>query len=197
MEIVVDFRKKRTGPPPPLLIDGGCVERVTSFKFLGVHIQDNLSWNTNTKVIFKKAQQKLHFLRVLRKYHPSQELMMAFYRSAVESTLTYCMGAWFGSCSEEDKTTLQRVVNTAQKIMGCPLPSLESIYSTRCLRRATKIRTDPHHPGNGLFETMRSGWRLRALANGGERLKKSFYPSAVRIVNDSLDRANNPPPPLR
>ena len=196
VEIVVDFRKKKEGPVPPLLIDGGCVERVTSFKFLGVHIQEDLHWGINSKVIHKKARQRLHFLRILRKYQPSQELMVSFYRSTVESILTYCMGVWFEGCTEAERTNLQRVVNSAQKIIGCPLPSLESIFETRCHRRVAKIRADPYHPGNGLFATMRSGWRLREIG-GKKRLTTSFYPAAIRIANTALTRQLNcPPPPL-
>ena len=37
-EMIVDYRKKRTGP----LIDGAVVEQVESFKFLGVHINNKL-----------------------------------------------------------------------------------------------------------------------------------------------------------
>ncbi|KAI3366888.1 hypothetical protein L3Q82_009531, partial [Scortum barcoo] len=45
---------------------GGCssttmmaVERVSSFKFLGTHISENLSWTTNTSSLIKKAHQRL------------------------------------------------------------------------------------------------------------------------------------------
>ena len=191
-EVIVDFRRKKT-EIQPLLIDGGCVERVTSFRFLGVHIQEDLHWGINSKVIHKKARQRLHFLRILRKYQPSQELMVSFYRSTVESILTYCMGVWFEGCTEAERTNLQRVVNSAQKIIGCPLPSLESIFETRCHRRVAKIRADPYHPGNGLFATMRSGWRLREIG-GKKRLATSFYPAAIRIANTALTRQLNCPP---
>ncbi|KAI3366889.1 hypothetical protein L3Q82_009532 [Scortum barcoo] len=35
------------------------VERVSSFKFLGTHISENLSWTTNTSSLIKKAHQRL------------------------------------------------------------------------------------------------------------------------------------------
>ena len=91
-EIIVDFRRKKKSTVSPLRIDGECVERVASFLFLGVHIQEDLSWEINTKVILKKAQQRLHFLRILKKYQPKRKLLVSFYRSTVESILTYCIG---------------------------------------------------------------------------------------------------------
>ncbi len=45
-EVIIDFRKNM-GDHAPLYINGDCVERVTAFKFLGVHISETLSWSTD------------------------------------------------------------------------------------------------------------------------------------------------------
>jgi len=86
-ELIVDFRKK-SGTPTPILIDGTEVERVTSFKFLGVHISEDLSWSLNTSTLVKKAHQRLFFLRRLKKAHLSPQILMNFYRCTIESILT-------------------------------------------------------------------------------------------------------------
>jgi hypothetical protein len=39
---------------------------VKSFKFLGVHITDNLKWSTHTDSVVKKVQQSLFNLRRLK-----------------------------------------------------------------------------------------------------------------------------------
>jgi hypothetical protein len=46
------------------------VEKVESFKFLGVHITDKLKWSTHTGSVVKKAQQqqRLFNLRRLKKF---------------------------------------------------------------------------------------------------------------------------------
>ena len=113
-----------------------------------MHIQEDLSWRTNTTAIIKKAQQRLYFLRVLRNYHLREELLVAFYRISVESIISYCICVWFSGCTAAERKALQRVINSAQKIISCPLPSLEELYNTRCLKKATKIAGDPSHPGN-------------------------------------------------
>ncbi|KAI5619892.1 hypothetical protein C0J50_20542 [Silurus asotus] len=64
-EMVVDFRRTQSDHSP-LIIDGSSVE---STKFLGVHLVDNLTWSLNTSSITKKAQQRLYFLKRLRKAH--------------------------------------------------------------------------------------------------------------------------------
>ena len=45
-EMIVDFRKQQR-EHPPIHIDGTVVEKVKSFKFLGVHITDQLKWSTH------------------------------------------------------------------------------------------------------------------------------------------------------
>ena len=41
-EMIVDFRRKKSSPPSPLVIDGRTVELVQHFKFLGSTISSNL-----------------------------------------------------------------------------------------------------------------------------------------------------------
>lgn len=49
---------------------GMAVERVSSIKFLGVHISDDLSWSTNTSSLVKKVHQRLFFLRIMKEEPP-------------------------------------------------------------------------------------------------------------------------------
>ena len=64
-EMIVEYRKRRT-KHAPILIDGAVVEQVESFKFLGVHITNKLIWSKHTKIVLKRAQQKLFPLRRLK-----------------------------------------------------------------------------------------------------------------------------------
>ena len=55
-EMIVDYMKKRT-EYAPIFIDGAVVEKVESFKFLGVHITNKLTWSMHTKTVVKRARQ--------------------------------------------------------------------------------------------------------------------------------------------
>ena len=57
-ELIVDYRKRRD-EQAHINIDGTEVERVESFKFLGVHITNKLSWSKHTKTVVKRARQHL------------------------------------------------------------------------------------------------------------------------------------------
>ena len=105
-ELILDFRRNKVAPAP-LYINGESVERVETFKFLGVHISANLSWSANTTALVKKAQQRLHFLRVRRKEQLNTNLLVTFYRTAIESLLTYAVSVWHSNCTEADRKRLQ------------------------------------------------------------------------------------------
>lgn len=63
-ELIMDFR--RSGAEPASLhIIGVRVERVSTFKFLGGQISEHLTWSATTTGLVKKAQQQLHFVRLL------------------------------------------------------------------------------------------------------------------------------------
>ena len=63
-ELILDFRRKKGANPPPIFIKGDPVERVYSFKYLGIHITDDLTWTINTTTTTKKATQRLYFLKI-------------------------------------------------------------------------------------------------------------------------------------
>ncbi|KAK3531119.1 hypothetical protein QTP70_011867 [Hemibagrus guttatus] len=58
-ELIIDFRREKGRTHDPIHINGMAVERVSSFKFLGTHISEDLSWTTNTSSLVKKAHQRL------------------------------------------------------------------------------------------------------------------------------------------
>ncbi len=61
-ELVVDFRRQ-SREHTPITIDKTPEERVSSFKFLCVHITEDLTWSAHTDAVLKKAHQRLFFLR--------------------------------------------------------------------------------------------------------------------------------------
>ncbi len=89
----------------------------------------------------------------------------------------------YGNSSSQDCKALQRVVRLAERISGSALPSLQDIYLKRCRGRAVKIIKDSNHPGNCLFTRLPSGKRFRCLMAKTERLRRSFFPKAIRLLN--------------
>ena len=91
-EMIEDFRKRKN-PFAPIFVKGNSIERVDCFKFLGTIISSDLVWENNTDALVTKAQQRLFFLRQLKKFGLRREILVQFYRSAIEYSyiLNMCM----------------------------------------------------------------------------------------------------------
>ncbi|KAI3352952.1 hypothetical protein L3Q82_019522 [Scortum barcoo] len=111
-------------------------------------------------------------------------LLCSFYRCTIESILTgCCITAWYSSCTALNHKALQRVVKAAQHITRTELPSMEDLYTQRCRKKATKIIKDPSHPSYKLFCLLPSGRRFRSIRARTTRLRDSFIPQAIRLLN--------------
>ncbi|KAK3509415.1 hypothetical protein QTP70_034170 [Hemibagrus guttatus] len=156
VEMIVDFRRNTPALPPPTIMNS-TVPTVESFRFLGTTISQDLKWDTHIDSIIKKAQQRLYFLRQLRKFNLPQELLTHFYSAVIESVLCTSKTVWFGSATKSDIRRLHRMVRTAERIIGAPLPTLQELYTSRVRKRALKNTLDPSHPGHLLFDLLPSG----------------------------------------
>eukprot|EP00061_Rhincodon_typus_P010275 g34444.t1 len=75
------------------------------------------------------AQQRLFFLRWLRKFSMSTRFLTNFYRCTIENRQSGCIMAWDGNCSAQDYEKLQKVACTAQTITQANVPSMDSNYT--------------------------------------------------------------------
>ena len=88
-EMCIDFRRNRT-VNSPIVINGEPVEQIDSFKYLGVMLDENISFTKHVTAVQKKSQQRLHVLRQLRAFYVDPLLLLRLYRSIIEPLITYC-----------------------------------------------------------------------------------------------------------
>ncbi|XP_061638916.1 uncharacterized protein LOC133482616 [Phyllopteryx taeniolatus] len=182
VEMIVDFRR-HPSPQLPLTLSSCLVSTVETFKFLGISVSQNLKWEININSVLKKAEQRIYFLRLLRKQGLPQEQLRQFYTAVIESVLCSSITVWFGAATKKDKLRLQRTIKTAGKIVGTPLPTLEDLHAARTKTRAYKILLDPPHPGHQLFQLLPSGRRYRTMKTKTSRHSNSFFPLAINFLN--------------
>ncbi|KAK1802877.1 hypothetical protein P4O66_021404 [Electrophorus voltai] len=94
-ELIVDCSKKQERHYQPVRISGTTGERVDSFRYLGVHISQDLSWSHHTNSLAKKARQRLYHLRRLRDFRLPSKVLRNFYTCTIESILTGNITVWF------------------------------------------------------------------------------------------------------
>ncbi len=135
VEMIVDFRRNPPALPPPIIMNSS-VTAVESFRFLGTTISQDLKWDNHIDFIVKKAQQRLYFFSQLMKFNLPQELLIQFYSAIIESHLCTSITVWFSSATKSNLRRLRRVVWTAERMIGTPLPALQELYLSRVSKRA-------------------------------------------------------------
>uniref|UniRef100_A0AAV2JS25 Alkylated DNA repair protein AlkB homologue 8 N-terminal domain-containing protein n=1 Tax=Knipowitschia caucasica TaxID=637954 RepID=A0AAV2JS25_KNICA len=96
--MIVDFRKSTVPPPPPSVMDSP-ITSVESFRFLGTTITQDLKWEPTISSLIKKAQQRMYFLRQLRKAKLPAQMLVQFYTAIIESILTSSITVWFAGAT--------------------------------------------------------------------------------------------------
>ena len=134
----MDFRKQQR-EHPPIHINGKAVEKVESFKFLGVHITDKLKLSTHTDSVVKKAQQHLFNLRRLKKFGLSPKTLTNFYRCTIESILSGCITAWYGNCKQSSLRAPKRL-GVALQLSQCCLLQTHNSGNTQATSQMASAR---------------------------------------------------------
>ncbi len=179
--MIVDFR--RNPPALPLFtIMSSTVTALESFRFLGTTISQDLKWDNHIESMVKKAQQRLYFLRKLRKFNLPHELLIQLYSAIIESVLCTSITVWFSSATKSDLRRLPRVARTSERIIGTPSP-----LSKNCTHPERAKGLAKSHPAHSLFELLLSGRRYRALSTRTTRHRNSFFPQAIHLMNTWTD----------
>ena len=70
------------------------VTRISSYKLLGVIINEHLKWNCRVDYITSKASKKLYAVRLLRRDGVEEQDMLKVSRSSVGPILKYTLQLW-------------------------------------------------------------------------------------------------------
>ena len=182
------FDPKKLGSHNPVVIGDIKIEQVVSYKYLGIHMDNQLKWNVQVDCLCAKLGQRLHFLRRLRLFGVSTNIMILFYNAVLESLIRYGMAAWFGPLTVQLKSKVERLVKTAMKVMNRrDYPSLQSIFEKVMVNQAHKILDDPTHILHTEYELLPSGKRFRAISYKSNRFKQSFLPTSVALLNKTRE----------
>ncbi len=175
VEMIVDFRRNLTAPPPTHHHEQHCdcsgvIQIPEHQNFSGPEVRQS-HW-----VHCEKGPAEAVLLS------PAEEVQPA---TGVVDTVLLCTSktVWFSSATKSDLRRLRRVVRTAERIIGTTLPTLQVLYSSRMSKGAGEITLDPSQPAHSLFELLPSGRCYRALSTRMTRHRNSFFPRAIHLMN--------------
>lgn len=164
-------------------INGIAIEQVDTFKYLGLTLDNNFTFEHHIMDINKRSQQRLHVLRTLSALHVAPHLLLLLYKSIIQSILLYCSSCFYTMLSVSNRNKLLRISHIASKIIRSPTPNISELNIEAIARLARSIVSDTEHPLHNFFQLLPSGRRYRTLKYRRVRFNKSFVPTAISILN--------------
>ena len=89
-----------------MLLNGDTLRQVSSTKYLGIHIDQHLTWNTHIDYILNRVRGKLYCINRLRPVSP--KILRLLYQAYIMPILDYCDVVW-SPCSALYTRRLERV----------------------------------------------------------------------------------------
>lgn len=93
------------------------VQRVNTFRLLGLNIDDDLKWNSHVNALCCKASSRLYFLKLLKRSCVSESDLLLFYISMIRSVLEYACPVWHTGLTAEQGHRLESVQKRALAII--------------------------------------------------------------------------------
>lgn len=107
-------RKKIFSYPDPC-VGNLRIEKVSSFKYLGLHLDSCLSWNNHIQQVSNKVSSLCGLMKRVRSFVPN-EALLRFYFACIHSVLQYLIVAW-GHAAKSKLKKLQSLQNRCLKLI--------------------------------------------------------------------------------
>lgn len=127
------FPKSKQQTYPELTVRGERIDEVTTFKYLGVHIDNRLSWSEHVEKVASKCSALCGVLRKLAKSVP-QHVLLKMYHAFIQSRYQYAIAAW-GACSKTHLKILQVQQNRC----------IKAVFKLHYLHPTRELYTMPQH----------------------------------------------------
>jgi hypothetical protein len=136
-EMIIDYR---VDPPTPdaAMIKDSSVDRVETYKYLGVVIDNKLNWHAHIDNLIKKLNSKMFCLRKLNSFNVSPAILVTFYNTVIASVWRNCLVCYGGNATVCDKNRIDRVIREAGRIVGELLHDVDSVYKEEVERKLKK-----------------------------------------------------------
>lgn len=113
--MLIHSKRQKCLPSMNIQLNGTPIERVQSYKFLRVVVNDTLTWDDHIQFVCTKVSKSLNLLRRLAWFLPRKALC-CYYSAYVLPCLTYADSVWC-TCSLAQSSKLERLQNYMARII--------------------------------------------------------------------------------
>jgi hypothetical protein len=113
--MLIQSRCKNVNDVMQISIDGDMIRNVESMPYLGLEIEENLTWDIYINKLCKKLSYKVSKLARLSKSTP-RDILIKIYNATIQPCLDYALSVW-GCTSQLNLSKVQRIQNYAARII--------------------------------------------------------------------------------
>ena len=204
--MLISRKKTNSLPPPPIVLDETELQRVHSYRYLGVTLTSNLSWTPHITECCNKTRRLVGLLYRSFHQHSSSSTLIKLYCSFIRPHLEYASIVWnpglkgqVDALESVQKFALRmctRMWDSSydELLANTELPSLKArrIQASLChlfkiIHGLTEFADAPVHQQSFTFNTRSSNKpvvRLPQLRT--QSYQDSFFPATISIWNSLL-----------
>jgi len=99
------------------MLCGATVDRVTTFKLLGVHASGNLKWLDHVDAMVSDAEPRFYFLKQLNLAGAAIQDLLHFYTAKVRPVLEYACPVWHSGLTTRQCNAIESIQKRAIRII--------------------------------------------------------------------------------
>jgi hypothetical protein len=187
-----------------LSLEGNPLSQVHETKLLGLVLSDNLSWQSNTSFIVKKAykHKRMTILQKLYEFSVPVEELLSIYILYIRSVMESSAVVWHSSLTQGQEMELERVQKVALRIIlkedycgysdaldQCSIQTLSDRRNQLCLTFAKNCTKNPKtsemFPLNCQPYVTRNTEKYHVTPANTNRLARSAIPNMQRLLNSN------------
>ena len=171
---VIFSKKRRNVATAPLRVNGSNIPLLPSFKYLGITLDNRLTFNEHILDLRQRSSRRLNIIKCIagRDWGADRRTLLNLYISLIRSSLDYC-AFLYDTLSTKQTSSLESIQNNALRIITGALrtspveniraetniPSLAHRRKLQLLRYFTRITAQPGHPSRSILHN-RPRYRL-------------------------------------
>lgn len=210
--MLISKNKNQNIPTENVKIAGIIVERVSCIKYLGILIDENLSFDNQVNELVKKSSQKVNLLKRLTN-RLTYDTRKTIYHSIIAPNFEYC-STIYNACTKEQISHIQLIQNRAMRtILKCDYLtsrefmlralnwlSIDQKIKLNTLITIFKIKNgllpiylseniNYNRTEHGMNTRNRNDFKLPRISS--ERAKKNIYYNGLKLFNELPNEIKN------
>ncbi len=144
-EMLIYFGKKVSKDiVPQVIIDEKKIERINTFKLLGVILSSDLSWGPHVSYMLQKISKRYYIIFQLAKIGIVHHEIVMIYCAIIRSVLEYACAVWHSGLTITQSDDIERVQKRCMRIIYPELSYNDALFvaglDKLCVRRENIVR---------------------------------------------------------